>query len=97
MKKSWTVLKLLIGHDFVTETTNYKVQRCITHKTYIQELWFLHSAHRPILINIYMNIHEDILNGFQNTERAQFCDGQMTRAKTIRLPTLKGGDIILNI
>ena len=49
----------------------------------------------PMLVNIYMKLHEDILNGFQVTERTQFCDGQMdrqtTQAKTICLPTLKAG------
>ena len=58
-------LKLQSGHDFVTETATYKVQRGITHKIYIQELWFLRSAHRLMLVNISMTVHEDILNGFQ--------------------------------
>ena len=30
---SWTVLKLLSGHDFVTETATYKVQRDVTKKS----------------------------------------------------------------
>ena len=29
-----------------------------------------------MLVNICMKFHEDILNGFQVTERTQFCDGQ---------------------
>ena len=29
-----------------------------------------------MLVNIYMKFHEDILYGFQVTERARFCDGQ---------------------
>ena len=29
-----------------------------------------------MLINMYMKCHEDILNGFQVTERTRFCDGQ---------------------
>ena len=60
----------------------------------------------PMLVNIYMKLHEDILNSFQVIERTRFCDGRMDRqmdaladrwttlTKTIRLPTLKGGDII---
>ena len=52
------------GHDFVTETATYKVQRGITQKIYIQELWFLPSAHRLMLVAISMTFHEDILNGF---------------------------------
>ena len=48
-----------------------------------------------MLVNIYMKFHQDILNGFQVTERTRFCDGQTTRAKTACLPTLKGRDIII--
>ena len=47
----------------------YKVQRNITKKIHIQELRFLRSACHPMLINIYMKFHEDILNGFQVTEQ----------------------------
>ena len=69
-----------------------------TKKIYIQELWFLRSAHRTMMVNIYMKFYEDILNSFQVTEWTRFCDGQTdgqtTMAKTISLPTLKGGDII---
>ena len=54
-----------------------------------------------MLVNICMEFHEDILNSFQVTEWTCFCDRQTdgwmnrqtTRAKTICLPTLKGGDI----
>ena len=28
----------------------------------VQELWFLHSACWPMLVNIYMKTHENILN-----------------------------------
>ena len=63
------MVKLQSGHDFVTETATYKVQRGITQSIYIQELWFLRSAHRLILVNISMMFHESILNGFQVTER----------------------------
>ena len=45
-----------------------KDQRGITQKIYIQELWFLRSAHCLLLVNISMTFHEDILNGFQVTE-----------------------------
>ena len=38
-------------------------------KIYIQDLWFLRSAHRLMLVNISMTFHEDILNGFQVTVR----------------------------
>ena len=56
-------LKLYIGHDFVTETELQSSKRN-NSKLYIQELWFLHSAGHPILLNISMKFHEDILIGF---------------------------------
>ena len=37
----------------VTETATYKVQRGVTQKVSIQELWSLHSSCRLILGNIY--------------------------------------------
>ena len=58
------VYKLKSGHDFVTETATYKAQRGITQKVYIQELWFLRSAHRLMLIKISVTLHENILNSF---------------------------------
>ena len=69
----------------------------------MQELLFLHSARRLMLIDICMKFREDSLRGFQVTERTLFVtdrrtDGQMdgrtdARGKTVCLPTLKGGDI----
>ena len=67
----------------------------------MQELPFLHSARRLMLIDICMKFPEDSLRGFQVTERTQFVTDRQTdrqtdaRGKTICLPTLKGGDIIL--
>ena len=40
----------------------------------MQKLWFLRSARRLMLIDIYMKFREDILNGFQVIERTRFCD-----------------------
>ena len=37
-------------------------------------LWFLHSARRLILIDIYMKFREDSLDGFQVIGRTRFCD-----------------------
>ena len=42
-----------------------KVPREITKKVLIQELWFLRSARRLMLIDIYMKFGEDSLNDFQ--------------------------------
>ena len=41
----------------------------------MQELWFLCSARRLKLVDIFMKFHEDSLNGFQVIEQTQFCDG----------------------
>ena len=62
----------------------------------MQELPFLHSARRLMLIDICMKFREDSLRGFQVTERTRFVTDRQTdaRGKTICLPTLKGGDII---
>ena len=40
----------------------------------MQELWFLHSAGRLILIDIYMKFWENSLNSFQVIERTRVCD-----------------------
>ena len=54
-----------------------------------------------MLIDIYMKFHEESLNSFQVTEWTLFCDRQMDRqmagGKPIRHPTLKGGDIMINL
>ena len=73
-------------------------------KIYMQELPFLHKTHRLMFINICMKFREDILRGFQVTERTRFVTDRRTdgrtyeqtgaRGKTICLPALKGGDII---
>ena len=73
MNISWTVLKLWCRHDFVKEIATYNVQRDETQKASIQELWFLQSACRLMLVNIHMKIHEDILNGFKDIVRKWFC------------------------
>ena len=40
-------------------------------KMYRQELWFLCSACRPMMLYISMKFHENILNGFQVKEQTQ--------------------------
>ena len=45
-----------------------KIQRGITQNIYTQELWLLQSAHRLMLVNISVTLHEDVLNCFQVTE-----------------------------
>ena len=47
----------------------------------MQELWFLCSARRPMLTDIYMQMTfcEDSLNGLQVIKRKRFCDGQLPK------------------
>ena len=51
-----------------------KVPREITQKVLKQWLWFLRSARRLILIDIYIKCREDSLNVLQVTEQIRFCD-----------------------
>ena len=44
--------KIIEQTPFCQETATYKVQRDVTPKVSIQELWFLHSACRLMLVNI---------------------------------------------
>ena len=71
----------------------------------MQELPFLHSARRLMLIDICMKFREDSLRGFQVTERTRFVtDRQMDRqtdrrtdrrpGKNNMSPNPSGGDII---
>ena len=64
----WNSFKVIEGHNFVIETGTYKVQRDVTQKVSLQELWFLHSACCLMLINTCMKFHEDILNSFKVIE-----------------------------
>ena len=66
----------------------------------MQELPFLHSARRLMLIDICMKFCEDSFRGFQVRERTRFVTDRRTdrqtsgqtdaRGKTICLPTLRG-------
>ena len=71
----------------------------------MQELPFLHSAHRLKMIDICMKFREDSFRGFQVTERTRFVtDRQTDRQTDIRTdgrpgknnmsPNPSGGDII---
>ena len=50
----------------------------------MQELPFLHSAHRLMLIDICMKFREDSFRGFQVTERTQFVTDRQTDIQTPR-------------
>ena len=42
-------------------------------QTNIEELRFLFSASRPMLVNISLKFHEDVPKGFNVKERTRFC------------------------
>ena len=74
MMISWTVFKLqnYRADGIVFCSQQSQGLRGITQKIYIQELWFLRSAHRLLFVNISMTFHEDILNiflSYRATER----------------------------
>ena len=51
----------------------FNVQRAIHRKVCNPELRFLCSARRLIMLNICVKFHENILNGFEVTERTRVC------------------------
>ena len=67
--------------------------REITQKVKMQEFWFLRSARRLMLIDIYMKFPEDSLKGFQVREwkRVWQTDSQTTGGKNNMSPNPKGG------
>ena len=71
-KISQTVLVLQSGHECVVEMAIFNVQRTITPKVCNPELRLLRSERRLIL-NICVKFHENILNGFEVTERTRVC------------------------
>ena len=66
----------------------------------MQELPFLRSARRLMLIDICMKFREDSLRGFQVTERTRFVTDRQTDrrpGKNNMSPNPSGGDIIIII
>ena len=59
----------------------------------MQELWFLRSARRQMLIDIYMKFRADSLNGFQVIERTRFCDGQSSKGNNSK--SINAGVMVL--
>ena len=53
----------------MVELAIFNVQRAITPKVCNPELRFLRSARRLMVLNICVKFHENILNGFEVTER----------------------------
>ena len=60
------ILEDILNRLQVTEQTQFcgKVPREITQNVHMEELWFLRTACPLMLIDIFMNFHEDSLNGF---------------------------------
>ena len=58
----------------VIERTRFCDPKGNNLKKYKCKLWVLRSAHRLMLIDIYMKFREDSLNRFQVIERTRFCD-----------------------
>ena len=66
----------------------------------MQELPFLHSARRLMLIDICMKFREDSFRGFQVTERTRFMTDRRTDrrpGKNNMSPNPSGGDIITQV
>ena len=63
------VLKLQSRHNFVLETTTYRVKRGIAKQIHKQEGFFPHSACPHMVLNICMEFHTDVLKGFKVIER----------------------------
>ena len=70
--------KVIVLTWFCHGTANYQLQRDVTQKIHIQELWFLHSACHLLVLNICMKFHEYILNISKVTEWTQFCQETAT-------------------
>ena len=64
----WCHIVLYIQRTFIL--TN-EIPREIIQKV-MQELWFLRSARRLMLIDIHIKFREDILSGFQVIEWTRF-------------------------
>ena len=56
----------------------------------MQELPFLHSAHRLMLIDICMKFRDDSFRGFQVTERTRFVTDRQTDRQTSRQTDARG-------
>ena len=78
----------LYFHDaerFSHKITIVEFQRGITSKMYRQELQFLVCAHLLMMLYISMKFHENILRGFQVTERHKMTIIKFQRGITTKL------------
>ena len=74
MTISLTAFELQSGHEIIID-----FQRGITPKLCRQELQFLCSAHRLMMLYISINFHENILNSFQVIERTRIYHCQISK------------------
>ena len=65
------VFNLQSRHKYMVEMAMFNGPRAITTKVSKPELWFMCSAHCLKVLYICVTISENILNGFQLTERTQ--------------------------
>ena len=63
----------------------------------MQELWFLRSACRLMLIDIYMKFREDSLNGFQVIKLTRFCDSPREITQKVLMQELIYSGVILEL
>ena len=87
-------------YEYILQFKSYRADTILSQKLLRTKFkGDLCSACPPMLVNIYIKFHEDILSCFQVTEGTRFCDRQTDRQQTGQkqycLPTLKGGDIII--
>ena len=62
MKISWTVKGIEWARFLSQKLLLTKFTKAVTKTMCVQELWFLHSACWPMLVNIYMKTQENISN-----------------------------------
>ena len=92
---------------FCDGQTDRQVEKGTTQKVQIQELCFLRSAYRLMLVYICLKFDEVILNGLQVTERKRFCHGllfcdgqtdrQVRRGITQKIKTQNYGSCALHV
>ena len=71
MKISKKVFNLECGHEYMVEVAMFNVQKAITPKVGNQQLHFMCSAHRLIILYVCVKFRENITNGIGVMERTR--------------------------